>query len=274
MKKVSVLIIVLLSMFCYTLNAQVMRKDGPAFKAGEVAVYNIYYNWGFVWIHAGDVRFSVEEKNENGTPHYLLKLVGYTIKSFDHFYTVRDTFSVTVSKEELMPFYYREVKHEDSYFCDKRYHFDFAKDYPAMVYWDINRRGNLTSDSLKIDKTVFDLLTTCYRFRSLDMQQVKKGDFFPFNMLYDDTVYNLGLTYKGEEEIKLRNKSRYNALKFAPKLITGDLFKNEDDMAIYVSDDDNHVPLYIEAKIKVGYVKVMLQSVVNTKYPFSPLKKK
>ena len=75
--------------------------------------------------------------------------------------------------------------------------------------------------------------------------------------------------YKGVENIKLRNKTKHNALKFMPKLITGDLFKKEDDMVIYVSNDENHVPLYIEAKIKVGSVKVMLNSVKNTKYPFT-----
>jgi hypothetical protein len=52
-------------------------------------------------------------------------------------------------------------------------------------------------------------------------------------------------------------------------LITGDLFKHEDDMAIFVSDDGNHVPLYIEAKIKVGAVKVMLDFAENTKVPMS-----
>ena len=40
-------------------------------------------------------------------------------------------------------------------------------------------------------------------------------------------------------------------------------------MAIFVSDDDNHVPLYIEAKIKVGKVQVMLDNVENTKTPMS-----
>jgi hypothetical protein len=40
-------------------------------------------------------------------------------------------------------------------------------------------------------------------------------------------------------------------------------------MAIFVSDDGNHVPLYIEAKIKVGAVKVMLDFAENTKVPMS-----
>ncbi len=251
------------------LNAKVPYKSEPAFKVGEHAVYNVYYNLGFIWIHAGDVEFSVKEKTEKGQPLYYLELAGYTIRSFDSFYRIRDTFSVTVTKDELMPRYYHEIKYEDSYFADRRYHFDYDDD--PIVKWRFNRKGKISSDSLEIDKDVFDLLTTCYRFRSLDMSGVKQGMLVPFNMIFDRDVYDLGLTYRGKEDIKLRNKNRYKALKFVPKLITGELFKNEDDMAIYVSDDDNHVPLYIEAKIKVGSVKVMLESVKNTKYPFNAL---
>ena len=253
--------------------AQLMYKDEPAFKSGELAVYNVYYNLGFIWIHAGDVKFSVTTKQEDGNSRYLLQLAGHTIKSFDSFYRIRDTFSVTVDKKDLVPYNYREVKYEDSYFADRRYRFDH--EFSSKVFWKFNRKGDLSSDSMEIDKSVFDLLTTCYRFRSLDMKTVEKGTVIPFNMLYDKSVYNLGLRYKGKEEIKLRNKYKYKALKFVPKVITGDLFKNEDDLTIYVSDDDNHVPLYIEAKIKVGAVKVMLQNIDNTKYPMvSVLKKK
>lgn len=269
-RALNILFVALFSVFFYGEGfAKIPYKSEPAFKVGEHAVYNVYYNLGFIWIHAGDVEFSVKEKKEKGQSLYYLELAGYTIRSFDSFYRIRDTFSVTVTKDELMPRYYHEIKYEDSYFADRRYHFDYDDD--PIVKWRFNRKGKISSDSLEIDKDVFDLLTTCYRFRSLDMSGVKQGTLVPFNMIFDKEIYNLGLTYRGKEEIKLRNKKKYKALKFVPKLITGDLFKNEDDMAIYVSDDDNHVPLYIEAKIKVGAVKVMLENVKNTKYPFKAL---
>ncbi len=264
---------ILIILFCFacvvSAFAKVPYKNEPAFKAGEVAVYNVYYNLGFIWIHAGDVQFSVSTKNVDGEQLYFLRLAGNTVRSFDSFYRIRDTFSVTVTPQELMPRFYKEVKYEDSYFCDRRYHFDYSED--PIVRWNWNKRGKLSTDSLNIAADVFDLITTCYRFRSLEVSKISVGTLVPFNLLFDDQVYNLGLTYRGKQDIKLRNKKKYKALKFVPKLITGDLFKNEDDMAIYVSDDDNHVPLYIETKIKVGSVKVMLESVKNTKYPFSAL---
>lgn len=101
------------------------------------------------------------------------------------------------------------------------------------------------------------------------MQTVPVGTLVGFNMLFDAEVYNLGLKYVGKETIKLKSGEKYKALKFVPKLITGDLFKKDDDMTIYVSDDGNHVPLLVNAKIKVGSIKAMLSSVKNTKLPMS-----
>ena len=270
MKKIIGILVVLMA-FVLDGTAQMYRNE-PAFKDGEYAKYNVYYNWGFIWIHAGDVEFSVKEKKINGQSYYELKLSGFTIKSFDHLYTIRDTFVSVVTKTELMPYYYREVKHEDSYFCDRKYSFSHEKDN-SKIYWQLNRKGKLSSDTMEIEKSVFDLLTTCYRFRSLDVAKVKENSVIPFDMVFDEEIYSLGMRYKGKETIKMHGtKDKYQALKFVPKLITGDLFKNEDDMAIYVSADDNHVPLYIEAKIKVGAVKVMLETVKNTKYPMSSMK--
>lgn len=264
MKKVLMMILTI-GMF-FSLFAESPYREEPSFKVGERAVYNIYYNLGFIWVHAGDAIFSVEKATKKGKSYYKLQLTGNTKRSFDRFYRIRDTFSVMVSEADLVPHFYREVKNEDSYFADFCYYFDYTGE--PTVRFDFNRKGVRSVDSLEIGKEVFDLLTTCYRFRSLDVNRINEGTYLPFNMLFEKSIYNLGLTYKGKEEIKLRNKKSYKALKFTPRLITGDLFKKEDAMSIYVSDDDNHVPLYIEAKIKVGAVKVMLESVKNTKYPF------
>ncbi len=245
-------------------------SDEIAFKGGEKATYYIYFNLGPIWIHAGDVLFTVKERTVKNESLFDMQLAGSSTKSFDRFYCIRDTYSVTVKKEGLLPLNYREVKHEDSYFSDNRYRFDWKEnDKDSKVYFEFNKKGRLSYDTLSIQRGVLDLITSCYRIRSVDMTKVKKGQQIPFRLVLDKEIYNLTVKYCGEETIKLKNKKKYKALKFTPKLVTGDIFEDEDAMSIYVSNDENHVPLYIEAKIKVGYVKVMLNDVQNTKYPMS-----
>ncbi|HOI26855.1 MAG TPA: DUF3108 domain-containing protein [Paludibacteraceae bacterium] len=273
MKRVFIGIILLISFWSANLvNAQVRYMNESVFHFGEHATYNVYFNWGFIWIHAGNVEFQVKNMKVGNKDCYYLFVSGYTRKAFDKMYTIRDTFSSCVDTKYLLPVAYRETKHEDSYFCDKIYKYQRFTD-STKVFMDFTRNTKKWLDTLVVNHQSCDLITTCYKFRNLDMSTVQKNMVVNFNMIFDSEVYNLGLKYCGKEQIKLKNGKKYNALKFVPKLITGDLFKNEDDMVIYVTDDNNHVPLLIDAKIKVGSIKAMLQDVAGTKFPVPSLLK-
>lgn len=270
MKRKLIFIISLLFVLASAFSSDQYMSDEIAFKDGERATYYIYYNLGPIWLHAGNVNFSVKERKAGKESLFDLQLAGSSTKSFDRFYCIRDTYSVTVRKEGLLPLHYREVKHEDSYFSDNHYRFDWKEnDKDSKVYFEFNKRGRMSYDTLSVQRGVLDLITSCYHIRSVDMTKVKKGQSIPFRLVLDKKIYDLTVKYSGEETIKLKNKKKYKTLKFTPKLVTGDIFEDEDAMTIYVSNDENHVPLYIEAKIKVGYVKVMLNDIQNTKSPMS-----
>jgi len=239
------------------------------FQVGETARYNLYFNWGFIWIHAGNVDFSVQTKKLNGKTVHSLKVIGYTIKSFEKMYTIKDTFEAFVDTARLLPVYYREVKHENKYYACNQYFYNRSNKDSTLVYMDFARKRRQWQDTIKIGNNVTDLITTCYKIRNLDISKLWKDQTVSFPMLLDDKVYDVGLKYRGKETIKLRTGGKYNAHKFTPKLVTGDLFKKEDDMTIYVSDDANHVPLLIEAKITVGSIKAVLSEIKNTKTPMS-----
>ena len=272
MKKLITISLLFLSFALAKAGTNDIYLKNNVFQNGEVAKFNLYFNWGFIWIHAGDVDFSVQTQELNGEKVYSLKVVGYTIKSFEKMYQIRDTFEALVDTTHLFPRQYREVKKEGSYEANTKYIYDRQAD-STTVYMDfIRKKGQKRwQDTVRIAHNVADLITTCYRVRNLDISKLKKNQTVPFPMLFDNKVYDLGLTYQGKEEIELRNKQKYNAHKFTPRLITGDIFKKEEDMTIYVSDDENHVPLLIEAKIKVGYIKAVLADVQNTKTPMSSL---
>ncbi len=270
MKKLIAIFLFLLPFAMAKADANGLYLKNSVFQSGETAKFNIYFNWGFIWIHAGDVDFSVQSKKINGEKIYSLRVTGYTIKSFEKMYRIRDTFEAFVDTVHLFPIHYREMKHEDSYYANTKYNYKRAVD-STSVYLELIRKKKQWKDTIRINNNTFDLITTCYKVRNLDATKLAQNQTIPFPMLFDDEIYDLGLTYKGKETIKLRNGGKYSALKFTPKLITGDLFKKDEDMTIYVSDDDNHVPLLIEAKIKVGYIKAILSEVKNTKTPMTSL---
>ncbi len=269
MRKLISIFFILFVMAEANANEGLYLKDN-VFQHGETAKFNIYFNWGFIWIHAGEVRFSVQTQKLDGKKVYSLKVVGVTIKSFEKMYSIRDTFEALVDTVHISPIRYREAKHEGNYYAKTNYVYNKKRD-SSSVYMDFTRKKRQWKDTIQIARNVADLITTCYRIRNLDINRLAINQTIPFPMLFDSEIFDLGLTYQGKEKIELRNGKKYHARKFTPKLITGDLFKKDEDMTIYVSDDENHIPLLIEAKIKVGYIKAVLAEVKNTKTPMKSL---
>jgi hypothetical protein len=89
-------------------------------------------------------------------------------------------------------------------------------------------------------------------------------------MFLDDKVYNLYIKYIGKEKITTR-MGTYNAIKITPLLIEGTIFKDGEKMNIWVSDDENHLPLRVDSPIIVGSIKVDLIDYENLRNPFSSM---
>jgi hypothetical protein len=76
------------------------------------------------------------------------------------------------------------------------------------------------------------------------------------------------LTYK--EHIprqKVKKLGKFDVLRFSPELITGNLFDEGDEANIYVTNDENKLPVLIESPLSVGKVKVVLKEYEGLKYP-------
>jgi len=89
-------------------------------------------------------------------------------------------------------------------------------------------------------------------------------------MFLDDKVYSLYIKYIGKEVIKTK-MGTYNSIKISPLLIEGTIFKDGEKMTVWVSDDDNHLPLRVDSPILVGSIKVDLVGYENLRNPFSSL---
>jgi len=88
-----------------------------------------------------------------------------------------------------------------------------------------------------------------------------------FSYHYDDQYYQSYLQVLEEEVIKTKF-GKINALKMAPLLEKGRVFKSETGALIWVSADSMHIPLKMELPILVGSIYVNLDSYQNTLFNF------
>ena len=103
------------------------------------------------------------------------------------------------------------------------------------------------------------------------MDNVEPGKRYPMTFAIDDDIYNVYFILYGPETIKVKGLGTVKTIKFAAKLLEGEVFKGEEDMIIWISDDENRLPVYFEAPLRVGLAAGRLSGYSGLKYPFGSL---
>ena len=244
------------------LSLETCQIENTSFLPGEEITYEVYYNLNFVWFKAAKVVFTVSDLGDEF--HIMAK--GKTYKSYDWLFKVDDTFESYISKESLYPRKaVRDIK-EGKYRLYDRVEFD-QENYKATVLRGKSRAELGEELVFDLNGCMHDILSLMYYVRNLPVQKMKKGDTFGVQLFLDKEVYPLRVSYKGlEESKKVKKLGKYNAHLFMPETIEGSVFKKGDKMKIWVSDDNNRIPLLIDSPINVGSVKVVLKDYKNLRY--------
>jgi hypothetical protein len=91
----------------------------------------------------------------------------------------------------------------------------------------------------------------------MDFSNAQVGQVFTVMTIVDDEIYPLKIRYMGKEQIKV-DAGTFNCLRFAPVVQKGRVFKKEEDLSVWITDDANHLPILAKAKIMVGSIKMEL----------------
>ena len=240
-------------------------ENKAVFGPGEEVTYNAYYNWGFVWINAGEVTFAVDDSEWKKKDAWQLKAYGNTFKAYDIFFRVRDSFDVWVEPFSLRPFEYHRRTNEGSYHARHRYVFDYDN---RLIKAQINKPGKPERDTtFQWPDCSYDLLSMVYQARNIDFSSYQINEKIPINLIVDAEVHNLYIRYLGKEVIKDRSGREFRCLKFSPLLVEGTIFEEGEKMFVWVTDDRNRIPIIVEAKILVGSVKAVFENASGLKYP-------
>ncbi len=241
-----------------------------AFQPGEKVTYQAYYNWGFVWIHAGDVQFTIIQKPYLGKQVYQFETIGNSVKKYDWMYKVRDKFQSYVDMETFTTLWAERNTSEGSYKAYESYNFSTSE---KKIYSVVkNTDKPFTRDTLRIKECTFDVLSAVYYCRTVNFEKYKKNEKIPVNIVLDGKTYSLYLRFLGKEIIKTRDDTKnseakkYRCIKFSALLVEGTIFKGGEDMFIWVTDDENRIPVLVEAKILIGSVKAYVNNMEGIKY--------
>lgn len=250
-------LIVSLVLFLSSLKSesQTVAVNYTAYKPGEELNYNIHY--GFVNAASAVLKVDNNYKVLNNKAHYFISAISKTSSNWDWFYKVRDNFYTAVDTATLYPAYAIRDIHEG--------------DYQTMDKIIFNRTDNTINSNGKIHKAtvkLFDIISAVYYARCIDFSKIAINQEIPVYTFFDDQFFPVGLKYMGKEILETKF-GKFRCLVIKPKLVQGRIFKGQYDMTIYVTDDENHLPLKVQTAIFVGYIQAELISFKNLKYKLS-----
>jgi hypothetical protein len=236
----------------------------PAFRPGEKITYEIAYNWGFIWVDAGEAYFKVDTSNYKGKPVFFFEAFGTSYHYYDWLYKVRDLYQSKADDATMLPSWFRRETYEGGYEVYNEYDFDYAKRLIKVTYKD-DEKPELTVN-LHLDTCRFDVLSAVYFVRNINYDKYKSGDKIAVKILVNDEFYETYVRYLGKEIITNRSGKKYRCHKMSALLVEGTIFKGGEDLVVWVTDDKNKLPIMAEAKILIGSVKAYLTSYEGLKY--------
>ncbi len=261
LKLVAVLAVGLLA---FTNRAETHLEDtctmkNTAFQAGEKIAMTVYYAVAGIYVNAGTATFTNTLETLNSKPVYHVVGEGHSNSSYDVLYKVRDRYETYIDTTTLQPLKFVRDVNEGGY-----------KKYQNVTF---NKHANtaITNDGVfKVPSCVQDVVSAVFYARNIDFSKLQPNDRIAFDMFLDNEVFNMYIRYLGKETIKTKY-GKFRAIKFKPLLIKGTIFEGGEQMVVWVTDDENHIPVRIESPISVGKVKIDMMSHENLRYPLTSL---
>lgn len=257
-------IIICFSHISIAQNSSDCHITNSAFEPGEQVTYQISYTWFFLWTDVGEVNFTVSWDKKSNKDLLHLKSTGFTYPFYDSFFKVRDLYESWVDPKTMQPIYFNRDIYEGGYSKENEYKFDWLKNQVSTRVR--KKKGVNQYDTLRIENCTFDVISAIYAARNYNYSNIKKDKIFPVTVLFDKEIYRIGFKFIGKENKNIRGFGKLNCLKFMVDVVVGDIFSGDQKIYVWVTDDLNHLPVYIESPIIVGAIKAKMIQVKGLKY--------
>jgi hypothetical protein len=256
--KLFYLILLLPTLSLWGQDFQFREVENKAFKSGEKLVYKVYYEsmlTGQVVAGTGELEVKNSNRRFNDRDVYHIIGTGKSNRAFDFFFKVRDRFESFVDKEGIFPHHFIRRTREGGYVKDDDVFFDHKNLVAISRY-----------DTTKISEYIQDIVSAVYYARTLSADTLKVGDNLSVNFFLDDSAYVSVIQYRGKEIVETE-LGIFRCLTFKPMVVTGEVFSNPYPMTLWITDDDNKIPVLAKSAVVVGSVAMELINYSGLKNP-------
>lgn len=258
MRRLLVLFCLLLFSFMLNLSAQESPKGYQApYQHGEWLKFRVHY--GFV--NAGYTTLKLKESNKDGQELYHTIGKGWTVGAASLFFKIRDTYESYFTKgSEVKPYYFKRRVDEGGYVIKRN--LSFFQNPSRVVVKDLKKD---TVHTFQVSN-VQDMVSAFYHLRNVDISTIEPGDDISINLFFDNEVFPFKLRFKTREVLNTKF-GKINTWRIQPLVQKGRVFRAEESLEVWVTDDANKIPVRIKASLAVGSLKADLDDYRNLVAP-------
>ena len=220
----------------------ILKAETP-FKIGESLKYSADFNL----IRVGQAELYVTGLEKiNNLETYHVTFSANTTGLADQLFKIRDQIDIWMDKKDF--FTHRLIKNinEGNYSNNVDVKFDYQKSI-----------AKTNSKEVSIDFKARDSFSMFYYLRTIPL---KKNEVMSFSSYEGKRIVHYNLQMTGTEIIRT-NLGTFNCKVIRPYREGKNLFKNQGDMQIWISDDNKRLPIKIQIKMKYGSMTLLLKNV-------------
>jgi hypothetical protein len=241
-------------------SKEICNQSNTSFNTGEKITYTIFYNVIGLYVNAGEAQFTVRPTKWEGEAAFIFTATGNSNRRYDWIFKVRDKYESIVDSKTLLPYFFSRSINEGSFHQNQTIAFNQKS----------NEVTTHKGESFKAADCTFDVVSAVYAVRNLDFSNLQVNEKVYLNFFLDNELFPSYFKYLGKEIIQTRF-GKFKAIKIAPLLVKGSMFEGGELMTIWVTDDENHIPIRIQTPIIIGSIKVDMKNYQGLRHPLSAL---
>jgi hypothetical protein len=234
-------------------------RNESAYDVGEWFKFRIHYGI----VNAGYATLEVKDAVINNKKVFHVIGKGYTTGMSRFFFKVDDLYESYIDKETGSP--YRFIRKIDEGGYKKNQEGFFNQSSNRVLVKDYKNKNEKT---FVVPRNTQDILSAFYYLRNYpDIDKISVGESVSIDMFFDDETTKFKLKFVGRENITTKFGTVPSMI-FKPLVQSGRVFKEKESLTVWISDDDNRLPIRIKADLAIGSIKADLDAFKGLNNPF------
>lgn len=247
------------------IQAQCMQNN-KVFSNGERVEFDVYFKWGLLMPRGGSASITITESQYNGAPAWKTRLLLSTTGMVDKMFRIRDTIENYIDKEPQRLLFSTKRSHEGGYYQIDNLTYSY-KGKETHVHAFRRNLERIKNDTILVGgDCVLDILGSLIHARSLDWNEMEHGQQHNLQVAMGKSVIPIACRYEGQQIVD-RGKEKFSTRYFVIDIFDEAFTQSKEAMEIWIGDDENHLPIKVRAKLKIGAMEAYYSKSENLRYP-------